>query len=207
VYNTATGHGLAWRVPDAPFVMETFCMGDHGIVSGYCANAVGQVEPVLLSPRNDSAEAWGLRLFRSTLYEFCAALDFDCELPCGDVRPLVHQVMDAFWCHPTWAEAVAWGAYPYDSDPAGTAIRPLARPFTEQDCAARGDRAWLVGSLVLSAPEVRSAYLSRAPERELIGAPETDLRRRINGWRLRRCRVGGGGRRFGWVLHLGLIVR
>ena len=23
VYNTATGHGLGWRVPDAPFVMET----------------------------------------------------------------------------------------------------------------------------------------------------------------------------------------
>jgi hypothetical protein len=44
----------------------------------------------------------------------------------GDVRPLVHQVMDAFWCHPSRAEALVWGAYPYDSDPAGTAIRPVA---------------------------------------------------------------------------------
>lgn len=36
VYNTATGQGLGWRVPDAPFVMETFCMGDHGIVMASC---------------------------------------------------------------------------------------------------------------------------------------------------------------------------
>ena len=26
MYNTATGQGLRWRVPDAPFIMETFCM-------------------------------------------------------------------------------------------------------------------------------------------------------------------------------------
>ena len=155
-------------------------MGDHGIVSGYGAGATGQVEPVLLSPRNDAAEAWGLRLYRSTLYEFCAALAFDGGLPCDDVRPLVHQVMDAFWCHPTRAEALVWGKFPYDSDPAGTAIRPLAWPFTEQDCAARGDRAWLAGSLTLSTPEVRAVYVSRTPEHELAGAPETDLRIRIN---------------------------
>ena len=34
MYNTATGHGLEWRDPDVPFLMETFCMADHGIVSG-----------------------------------------------------------------------------------------------------------------------------------------------------------------------------
>jgi hypothetical protein len=107
VCNNATSQGLGWRVPDAPFVMETFCMGDHDIVSGYRANATGQVEPVLLSPRNDAAEAWGLRLYRSTLYAFRAALDTDRRLPSDDVRPLMHQVTDAFWCHPTRAEAVA----------------------------------------------------------------------------------------------------
>ena len=93
-------------------------------------DAYGQIEPVLLSPSNDAAEAWGLRLYRSTLYAFCAALEADGGLPGDDVRPLVHQVLDAFWCHPTPAEARAWGTYPYDSDPAGTAVRPLARPFT-----------------------------------------------------------------------------
>jgi hypothetical protein len=188
VYNTATGRGREWRVPDAPFVMETFCMGDHGIVSGYGANATGQIEPVLLSPRNDAAETWGLRLYRSTLYAFCAALDADGSLPGDDVRPLVHQVMDAFWCHPTRAEAAAWGAYPYDSDPAGTATRPLARPFTNQDCAARGDRAWLAGSLALSIPEVRSSYLTCLQSASLLV-----LRRRIYpvGARAGACGLAG----------------
>jgi hypothetical protein len=174
VYNTATGHGLQWRVPDAPFIMESFCMGDHGIVSGYRANATGQTEPVLLSPRNDAAESWGLRLYRSTLYAFCEALDTGRAVPGDDVRPLIYQVLDAFWCHPAPAEALAWGAYPYDSDPAGTATRPLARPFTNQDHANRGDRAWLAGSLALSTPETQAAYLRQAPAQERTGAPETD---------------------------------
>ena len=60
----------------------------------------------------------GLRLYRLTLYAFCAALEMDRSLPEDDVRPLVHKVMDAFWCHPSLAEARAWGAYPY------TATRP-----------------------------------------------------------------------------------
>ena len=175
MYNTATGQGLQWRVPNAPFLMETFCMGDHGIVSGYRADASGKIEPVLLSPSNDAAEAWGLRLYRSTLYAFCAALKADGGLPDDEVRPLVHQVMDAFWCHPTRAEARAWGTYPYDSDPAGTAARPLARPFASQDRPTRGDRAWLAGSLALSPPEARTAFLRYAPPDELTGASETDL--------------------------------
>ena len=175
VYNTATGHGLGWRVPDAPFVMETFCMGDHGIVSGYRRDADGRVEPVLQSPGNDAAEAWGLRLYRLTLYAFCAALEMDRRLSEDDVRPLVHQVLEAFWCHPDLAEARAWGAYPYDSDPAGTAVRPLARPFDGEGRVVRGDRAWLAGSLALSTAEGRAAYLRQAPEHELAGAPETDL--------------------------------
>jgi hypothetical protein len=74
------------------------------------------------------------------------------------------------------AEALAWGGYPYDSAPAGTAIRPLARPFPAEDRPVRGDRAWLAGSLALSAPDARKAYLRHAPEHELAGAPETDLR-------------------------------
>ena len=37
--STAKAQGLRWRVPDAPFVMESFCVGDHGVVFGYRANA------------------------------------------------------------------------------------------------------------------------------------------------------------------------
>ena len=102
--------------------------------------------------------------------------------PEDDVRPLVHQVMDAFWCHPSLAEARAWGAYPYDSDPAGTAIQPLARPFGAEGRVTRGDRAWLAGSLALSTAQARAAYMRQAPEHELAGAPETDLRSEPDDW-------------------------
>jgi hypothetical protein len=174
MYNLATRDGLQWRVPHAPFVMETFCMGDHGIVSGYRTDHDGTIRPEFLSPRNDPAGTWGLGLHRSVLYAFTEALAADGALPPGDPRPLVHRVLGAFWCHPTEAEALAWGSYPYDTDPAGTAIRPLARPFTVTD-HVRGDWAWIAGSLALSDPAARAAYLRNAPASELTGAPEADL--------------------------------
>jgi hypothetical protein len=70
-----------------------------------------------------------LPLYRQTVYAFGSALTCAAPLPDGDIRPAVWQVMDASWCHPTLAEAQAWGTYPYDSDPAGTATRALARPI------------------------------------------------------------------------------
>lgn len=174
MYNTSTGHGLQWKVPDVPFVMETFCMGDHGTVSGYSAEA-GHVRPVLRSPRNDAAQAWGLKLYRSTLYAFCKALGATGGLHNDDARPLVHQLLNAFWCHPTRAEARAWGAYLYDSSPAGTCARPLARPFIAADLV-RGDRAWLAGSLALSTATDRAGYLLQAPETRTRPRPEMNIR-------------------------------
>ncbi len=171
VYNTATGQGLDWRVPDAPFLVESFCMGDHGIVSGYERERSGaKVLPILQSSTNVAAEAWGLRAYRSTLYAFVEALN---GAQTDDLRPMIHGVMDAFWCHPTFDEATVWGAYPYDSDPAGTAIRPLARAIAEPRIA-RGDRAWLAGSLQLSTAAARHAYLATDPNSDLSGAPATD---------------------------------
>jgi hypothetical protein len=175
MYDTAAGHGHQWRVPDAPFLVETFCMGDHGITISYARQPSGQIAPVLDSMVNSYARDWGLDLYRATVYAFCTALSVGGALPAGDARPVVHAVMDAFWCHPTRTEARAWGAYPYDSDPAGTATRRLARPFTiDNGQAKRGDRAWIAGSLALSTPGARAAYLRTAQAAELAGDPASD---------------------------------
>jgi hypothetical protein len=176
MYNTATGRGLRWRVPDAPFAVETFCMGDHGIVTGYTRAPDGQVEPVLAAPVNAPAQAWGLRLYRRVLYAFCDALTATGPILDADARPAVWRVMDAFWCHPTRAEARAWGSYPYDSDPAGTAIRPLARPLAiRYGQALRGDRAWIAGSLALTSNQsARTTFLHQSSQAELAGSPATD---------------------------------
>ncbi len=83
--------------------------------------------------------------------------------------------MDAFWNHPTLPEARAWGGYPYDSDPAGTAIRPLARALTiEHGQCRRGDRAWVAGSLALSTMPARAMFLRQTPPADLLGHPATD---------------------------------
>jgi hypothetical protein len=50
MYNTATGQGLHWRVPNVPFIMETFCMADHGIVSGYRRDPTGRSTPSCSRP-------------------------------------------------------------------------------------------------------------------------------------------------------------
>ncbi len=175
MYNTATGLGTRWRVPDAPFAVETFCMGDHGIVTGYRRSAASRVDPVLAAPDNPPARAWGLPLYRQALHAFCSALTTAGPIPDDDIRPAIWQVMDAFWVHPTAAEASAWGSYPYDSDPAGTAVRPLARALTiEAGQCHRGDRAWIAGSLVLSTEPARATFLRHAPRAELLGSPAAD---------------------------------
>jgi len=179
MYDTSRRKGLDLRVPDAPFIVETFCMGDHGIVSGYQRTQAGTIEPILSAETNTAAAAWGLQLYRSVLYAFCDALDGDLD---GDVRPLVYEAMDAFWCHPTREEAEAWGSYPYDSDPAGTAARRLARAFNPDTARkpegnvgpARGDRAWLAGSLTLSTPAVRAEFAATELGPDWNGAPATD---------------------------------
>jgi hypothetical protein len=179
MYNTASGEGWGWRVADAPFVVETFCMGDHGVVAGYQRAESGKVKPLLQADANVAAEQWGLQLYRSAIYAFCDALNGDLS---GEARPLIHEVMNAFWIHPTRPEAVAWGSYPYDSDPIGAAVRPLARPFTTQDAfrtlvrrrPARGDRAWLPGSVIISSRIAGIALKCLSTPAERHGAPATD---------------------------------
>jgi hypothetical protein len=175
MYNTATGQGIQRRVPDAPFAIETFCMAGHGILTRYAQTPSGRIDPVLAAPVNVPAQAWGLRLYRAVLHAFCSALITAGPIQDSDIRPDIWRVMDAFWSHPTTAEARAWGSYPYDSDPAGTAIRPLARPLTASHGRySRGDRAWLAGSITLSSEPARATFLKQAAEAELSGRPATD---------------------------------
>jgi hypothetical protein len=157
MYNSGREEGMQWRIPNAPFLVESFCMAEHGIVAGYTAQPDGRIEPVLLSERNLAAETWGISLHRATLYAFCEALD-TAMFKDDDLRALVHSVTSAFWLNPARTEASAWGSYPYDSDPAGAAIRSLAKPFQLRDAARslgrrrldRGERAWLWGSVAMS---------------------------------------------------------
>jgi hypothetical protein len=180
MYNTAGAPGRQWRVPDVPFIVETFCMADHAIVSGYRRTPDGRVVADLEAANAPVAE-WGLDLYRSTIYEFCSALAL--THAGDDIRPVLSSVLYDFWITPTRTEAEAWGAYPYDSDPLGRSTLPLARAFTAEELRSlldgnepfdRGDRAWLQGSLALSEEPGRRVAAKLSSQYAYHGRPATD---------------------------------
>ncbi|WP_182884189.1 hypothetical protein [Microbispora sp. H10885] len=180
MYNTIAEPGVQWRVPDVPYIVETFCTADHAIVSGYRSTASGQIEAMLESI-NPPVSAWGFDVYRAAIYAFCSALSL--THAGDDIRPVLSSLLYDFWITPTEEEAAAWGAYPYDSDPLGRATLPLARAFTEQELEPllggsgtfdQGDRAWLQGSLALSGPAGRQAATVLFPHYSTLGSPATD---------------------------------
>lgn len=184
MYNTATGNGVDMRVPDTPYIVETFCMSDHGIVADYRPTPDGSVEAVTETSDNPAVTAWGFDVYRATIDRFCDALDLppDAAASAAGLRPAVARVLHAFWITPTNAEAGAWGTYPYDSDPLARATRPLAAPFDPHHLRAvltgapldQQDRAWLQGSLALSDQPAAEVADLLAPRYATIGAPATD---------------------------------
>jgi hypothetical protein len=157
LYDSRDPATMACHVHEAPYVIETFSMADHGLVTGYERTPAGY-QATLATPDNPAATSFGIDYYRKCLYRF--AEDF--EAPPGglndDARTLVHDLVTEFWTRPTVPEARAWGTYVWDSDPTATAARPLASPFTPDDLRSangsqplpRGDRAWLAGSLALT---------------------------------------------------------
>ncbi|MEW9532840.1 hypothetical protein [Microbispora sp. NPDC049125] len=180
MYNTVAEPGVQWRVPDVPYIVETFCMADHAIVSGYRRTESGRIEAVLENT-NAPVSAWGFDVYRAAIYAFCSALSL--SHVGEDIRPVLSSLLSDFWITPTEQEAAAWGAYPYDSDPLGRATLPLARALSKQELDPllngggmfdQGDRAWLQGSLALSGPAGRQAAAVLSPQYAKLGSPATD---------------------------------
>lgn len=155
MYDSGRRTGMEYWLADTSFVIETFCMADHGVVTGYTRDG-GGVRPTMRTHDNPTADDWGLPFYRRCLYEGCEVLaelqeSLGADVGGDQVRSLVHTLLKAFWTDPTRAEARAWGRYVYDSDPTSSAARRLARalPKGSRNINARGDRAWWAGSLAL----------------------------------------------------------
>ena len=146
-------------------MLEVFCAADHGTTLRF-ETSNGRVIPVLKSPRNDAALAWGLVTQQKAILEFAGfALagcpsDFDPE----SLRPAIHELLGAFWNSPSPAEAEAWGTYPYADDQAEAYSHKLGEPFGWVDCLRsvyRGQMTpphragWIAGGLMRSAKPVR----------------------------------------------------
>jgi FMN phosphatase YigB (HAD superfamily) len=130
LFDASRGRGLAGRLPDVIALIETFCAGSHGSVTGFTRGRHDVVLPVLSRSVNVGADAWGLDRYRKILLntvDHLTTSSVDLRVRC-DLRQPVWDLLSAFWLTPTQAEVDAWGSFPYDTD-ADPPELPLVLPI------------------------------------------------------------------------------
>lgn len=125
-------------VPGAPSgaigLIEAFCTGSEGSVSGYRREG-DRVVPTLVRPVHTEAVAWGLHDLRAGIAGVVAEL-VRSEAPLarpGDLRPAVDRCLRAFWEHPTSGEVAVWGRFPFEASHTHLTSAPLAAPVRTAD--------------------------------------------------------------------------
>jgi hypothetical protein len=111
--------------------IEIFCAADHGTLTGFREEA-GRVVPDIAPGWDARMRTWGLPLVRRTLDAVVEGLDVTgLDLPAVlSMRAPVRDLLEAFWMHPTAAEARAWGAFPVEiGEGHGSRAVPLAEPY------------------------------------------------------------------------------
>lgn len=158
--------GYLDSVPSLIAMMEMFCVSNHGTVIDFTEKN-GQVLPVLKEEHNQRVVDWGLPIVRQTIMEFIdhLLLDEDLVNPWADIRETVTDLLRAFWLHPTYTEASAWGAFPWeDGLGSETYHTPLASSYTwkhvlhsfyQRKIVLIHRAYWPSGSMVLSPWPIR----------------------------------------------------
>lgn len=88
----------ARKVRDEPFLIETFCMSDHGIVDGYRRDECGHIVGTY-SPGNPAVEAWGLARYRRQLFDLLDTIEAPAQL--SRMPMTMHRLLETFWLSPT----------------------------------------------------------------------------------------------------------
>lgn len=172
-FDDASRHGFLPYLDGNTSLVEMFCAGDHGGVTGFRHDR-GRVVPVLRTP-SSPVQAWGLPVLRAAILSFVdnvvAVLGDDPETVDlkGDTREAVRKVMELFWLFPSPEEVRHWGSFPVEVDISNSAVLPLAEPLTfrhllaavrARRLALRSEHTWPHGS----------AYVSSLPFRALLRA-------------------------------------
>jgi hypothetical protein len=76
------------------------------------------------------------------------------------LRSTAETLLLDFWDHPSRNEAEKWGAFPYEQDQTGQAVKQLANPYTASQIFAklkgeRVERDWKAGSIELSSAPIK----------------------------------------------------
>lgn len=171
-------------------LIEMFCAGTEGSTLGYRRDGA-RVSPVLVSPTNASALAWGLAEVRWVVRAVVQELLTDdveaVKRPC-DLRGVVDLLLRLFWEQPTSAEIETWGSFPFEADDTHRKSTPLAAPVSWASIAAelrlgrvtvRPASSWRAGTAGVSQPPWRQLLNGMA----LVERHRLDLRRVPRRWR------------------------
>lgn len=127
--------GAAYQaIPGLTYLMETFCSGSHGLVTGY-ERTDARVRPLLKDASAEVARRWVLPAMRVTLARFVesVALDGDIAELDADLRPAINALLEALASRPDPDEARAWGAFPFKDDQTEAFTRRLAYPYEPKE--------------------------------------------------------------------------
>jgi FMN phosphatase YigB (HAD superfamily) len=166
LYDHRRGRGVK-RARGFGTCVQMFCSADHGKVRGYRVEG-DRVVPVLLEDCDSAMLDWGLPVLRETVRHFAEHLVLDGDLVDlrADLREPACKVINLFWSEPSFDEALAWGAFPFEGAQAsGGTVKPLARPYSWVSVVKGslngsfpdlGWMHWLEGSVKLSPPVLRA---------------------------------------------------
>lgn len=129
------GHDYS-RSAGMTYLLETFCAGTHGMVTGY-EDDQGRMVPILAGEHNRAALDWGLGTLRATVARFVESVVVDDAVAAldADVRPATVAVLEALALTPTVAEARVWGAFSFADDQTEAFARTLAAPYRSPEVA------------------------------------------------------------------------
>lgn len=159
--------GAAYQaIPGLTHLLETFCAGSHGLVTGY-ERTGARVWPVFKEAENEGALRWGLPTLRATVARFVNAvvLDRDIVELDADLRPAIAALLAALALGPEPGEASAWGPFPFNDDQTEALTRQLAYPYGAGEVATalllgrerwKYHRYWPAASRRLSHPVLDS---------------------------------------------------
>jgi hypothetical protein len=162
--NRGEGADVFARAEDRRAFLEVFCAADHGTVTGLRETVDGRIEAEVDEGWAGPVAAWGLPTVRAAIVAFAEALGLEAAAPAEAraLRPVIADLLRAFWLSPGPAEARAWGAFPFNlGEGHGSFTAALGDPYRLGDLRRllsggkllkKHEHFWVEGALAASPP-------------------------------------------------------
>jgi len=122
LFNLQQNVGNDRYMPAIEALMEVFCTGLTSGLRCYQQQDDGSYGPVYREANPRPVEAWGYQFMRDSILHFTG--QFAANAAPQKSPPVLPPeasaaLLQSFWLSPTWAEAGAWGPFPFEEDQGG----------------------------------------------------------------------------------------